>query len=845
MIILILCMVLIILFRFASVDTKSFFSSCEFDGPPTDSIPLFLGGENTRSKYKVAPFEVNPMHQAEYDRIDNETSEQKCARYGFKPSNKADRRIFFGAMLANENWDVLQMHAAESYGIYHVAAFVESNTTHMATPRKLRYYDSEERVKLEKSGIWGLETKVHVGFWLLDWPDLLGMDRESEQRNHILKLWKEAGMTPEDVGIMSDADEVVSRDFLRALQRCDIPELEPGQSCERPKIVTASVSFESSPYCFRKDPWFHPDIISGECIEGIGDPSERIVPVRMYQRQYGQRSHSYGQYNLEHYPPHVMKFMKQSHRYPLFSGTDIRTAHGDRGSLFNYLDRPGEGVTHAYGIAYHFHNWFEDLQELRNKLKTYAHGNYRIMGLRLSEAGEDLDVMVRCVRELGNKANPNPWARDYFENPKQIKGQRPIFLLDEEYCDERHRALKEMLRLDEEKYGSGYDSNGNWLIEDERSQAEKKNPKGSKTKKTKKGENKATEEKRSILSEGGNIESLNATVMGMAAGLRVDDIRRFVGSLRNVGFTGHIILGINADAPDSLRNYLNSHQVVIKPIKYTDCTFEPFYKNEQEKLEEGDQSNVRGLSICVEPYPDVKSRWVKYPMGRDWLNDCLTCSGPVFLTDVRDVYFQDDPFGPGSPEITHLQVFEEHPNQTTAHWLVDWPVGECKGVHLEKPMLCSGSTIGTREDMMAYLNIMYDEMKRWLSDPKCRFKTLADDQSIHNWLFYNNDLPNAVAIPNRDGIVNTVGFEIDKIFQKKNEHFAAQGMTENKAYSQPFEGSSEKTWISSSIYGLTDEEGYFTDNDGSRSRVIHQWDRGAWPLIQWMDKQTFLKDRES
>jgi len=268
----------------------------------------------------------------------------------------------------------------------------------------------------------------------------------------------------------------------------------------------------------------------------------------------------------------------------------------------------------------------------------------------------------------------------------------------------------------------------------------------------------------------------------------------------------------------------------------------PFLRLNRKKIKEGDDRTVRGLSVCVEPYPDVKSRWVKYPMGRDWLNDCPSCSGPVLLTDVRDVYFQDDPFGPGSPEVTTLQVFEEHPNQTTAHWLVDWPVGECKGVHLEKPMLCSGSTIGTRKDMMAYLNIMYKEMRSWLSDPKCRFKTLADDQSIHNWLFYNNEFPNALAIPNRKGIVHTVGYEIGVLYEAKNDHFKTEhNMTHDQANQQPFPGDSEKTWISSSIYGLTDEEGYFIDYDGSRSRMIHQWDRAGWWLERWMEKQEFLK----
>ena len=46
----------------------------------------------------------------------------------------------------------------------------------------------------------------------------LGLVRENVQRQHILGLWRAAGMGPADVGILSDMDEVFTRDFLRALQ---------------------------------------------------------------------------------------------------------------------------------------------------------------------------------------------------------------------------------------------------------------------------------------------------------------------------------------------------------------------------------------------------------------------------------------------------------------------------------------------------------------------------------------------------------------------------------------------------------------------------------------------------
>ena len=270
-------------------------------------------------------------------------------------------------------------------------------------------------------------------------------------------------------------------------------------------------------------------------------------------------------------------------------------------------------------------------------------------------------------------------------------------------------------------------------------------------------------------------------------------------------------------------------------VKYSNCTYDSFYKTKEEMEAESDIKTLAGLSVCIEPYLDVKGRWAKFPMGRDWLRDCSTCTGPVLITDVRDVFFQHDPFGPGTPEVTGLQVYEEHPSSRTDHWLVDWPIGECKGVHLKEPMLCSGTTIGTRDAIMAYLDAMYEEMKRWLRDPKCRFKTLADDQSIHNWLFYNGDLKDAVAVKHREGVVNTVGFEGDKVFRDNEKRFKDQGVRD--PHEQPLPGATNGTWISSE-FGLTNEDGELTNLDGTISPVVHQYDRFGPTFGVWMSKKS-------
>jgi hypothetical protein len=329
--------------------------------------------------------------------------------------------------------------------------------------------------------------------------------------------------------------------------------------------------------------------------------------------------------------------------------------------------------------------------------------------------------------------------------------------------------------------------------------------------------------------------------MGMATGLSHDEMTQFINTLRNTGYRGHIILGVNADADESLIAFMKRKGATPKLIKFSKCAYEPFYKPGDEEIKRSDGEDlVHDLSMCGEPYLDVKLRWAKFPMGRDWLRECRNCTGPVLITDVRDVFFQRDPFGPGTPEVTGLQVYEEHPSTSTEHWLVDWPVGDCKGVHLKKPMLCSGTTIGTRDAMMTYLNTMYKEMKRWIKNPKCRFRIPGDDQSIHNWLFYNGDLKDAVAVKHREGVVHTVGVEGAMISTANEDYFRKKGVEE--PHEQPFPGASNRTWISSKKFGMTNEDGEITNLDGTISPIVHQYDRFGAQLVWFLERKGFFRD---
>ena len=127
--------------------------------------------------------------------------------------------------------------------------------------------------------------------------------------------------------------------------------------------------------------------------------------------------------------------------------------------------------------------------------------------------------------------------------------------------------------------------------------------------------------------------------------------------------------------------------------------------------------------------------------------------------------------------------------------------------------------------MLKYLEVMYGEMKIWIQRPECRFPMHGDDQSIHNYLYYTGQLPFAHSIPHREGIINTPGVEGSLLFNKwRQQGMDEEGLEQAVSAKRPFPGASKDNWIGTS-YNLTDIHGFFTQADGTRSRVVHQADR--------------------
>ncbi|KAL7559714.1 hypothetical protein ACA910_017616 [Epithemia clementina (nom. ined.)] len=403
--------------------------------------------------------------------IDPQAEKARCARYNFPfhPRRTTRRRIFFGAPLADDSFFLLQVLGTEAHHLFHTAAFIESNLTHSRTPRKLRFPPRSENVGLLQS-LFGTKTMVTVDYFSPVEPakvrekSIINFDWQHLHREAIVHRWKRQGMRPDDIGVVSDCDEFFSRDFLRALQICDIPEFKPHQDCLVPKILSTALIYEASPECIISNTkLWHPDAILGECLEGIGDSLLHPLAERGFHGNHARRHAGYGlrsnytlylqEYNQTETSINTIKDAAGRIMYPLWSPSDIRSMQGGRQVSFP------DHSKHSHN-GFHLHNFFESSMEIRHKYSTYGEPLAQANQAPLTMIHDDLGVAVSCVHGWQNHGK-----RKYFMGgdaavfpptlipPGMDRPQRPILFDNEEIRISRHEHLSKLIQHDIAKYG--------------------------------------------------------------------------------------------------------------------------------------------------------------------------------------------------------------------------------------------------------------------------------------------------------------------------------------------------------------------------------------------------------
>lgn len=204
-------------------------------------------------------------------------------------------------------------------------------------------------------------------------------------------------------------------------------------------------------------------------------------------------------------------------------------------------------------------------------------------------------------------------------------------------------------------------------------------------------------------------------------------LRPFVVSLRQSGYTGKVVF---------------------------------FIKN----LSEGTHRFLSENSVEMVELPEVyghyhiqNARWFHY---LDYLQNVIISKkdipSSVFFTDVRDVFFQGNPF---QDDIGYLEFFQENktPLLGECHYNSSW-IRLCYGAGTLAGMSnsvisCCGTVLGSARGSIEYLL----QMERLLNAMPRRAKRKALDQGPHNYLIHKQQLPHASIVGNGNRVF-TIGY---------------------------------------------------------------------------------------
>ncbi|XP_008804707.2 beta-1,4-mannosyl-glycoprotein 4-beta-N-acetylglucosaminyltransferase [Phoenix dactylifera] len=161
------------------------------------------------------PFIRIPHYYAE-----NVSMEQLCHLHGWTP-RLHPRRVFDAIIFSNEV-DLLEIRYHELFPYVHKFVILESNTTFTGIRKPLYFLENLQRFEFASSKI------VHDAL-LGDSSRRWHKDPfrfESRQRKALDALLRRSGISPGDVVIMADTDEIASPQTVQLLQWCDgIPPL--------------------------------------------------------------------------------------------------------------------------------------------------------------------------------------------------------------------------------------------------------------------------------------------------------------------------------------------------------------------------------------------------------------------------------------------------------------------------------------------------------------------------------------------------------------------------------------------------------------------------------------------
>lgn len=216
----------------------------------------------------------------------------------------------------------------------------------------------------------------------------------------------------------------------------------------------------------------------------------------------------------------------------------------------------------------------------------------------------------------------------------------------------------------------------------------------------------------------------NNLVIGTIYSLGMSDIRIFIESLR-ASYNGRIVLFVN-NLHQNVRDYL--------------------LKN-----------NVELIEAMQHQFMHINN--YRFFLYKDFLEK--NKADKVFLTDVRDVFFQGDPFEYDSIEGITVSLEDKNIIQTcpcNKNWVLNFYGNEIYEKIAKNKIICAGTIIGDYQSILSHISKMCSEIQFIGNKNFNLLRIPGADQTAHDVICYLRDKTYSVSfLDNKESHIMTVG----------------------------------------------------------------------------------------
>jgi hypothetical protein len=151
--------------------------------------------------------------------------------------------------------------------------------------------------------------------------------------------------------------------------------------------------------------------------------------------------------------------------------------------------------------------------------------------------------------------------------------------------------------------------------------------------------------------------------------------------------------------------------------------------------------------------PDFHVQSTRYFMYRDFVTKNRAQFDRIFISDIRDAYFQGDPFNTYFPaELTvSIEDIRIKSDIVNSKWVLDLYGDQVLDDIKDNFVACSGTTLGSTEGMIRYLGAICELMTK-----QDFARTDCYDQGFYNYIVWKLR-PDFAVIDWDDVVVQTVG----------------------------------------------------------------------------------------